>query len=310
MMLIRLTLGLGLFLGSMILGWWLNRRGRLSEAQASTLLRVMTMTASPFTLCLSFWQMNLRSAEPWLLPLLGFLISAAALIPATLYARHDRLSGSQTGSFLTCAFFSNLGYLGAFSAFALFGEAGYALCMAYVVYFTPSFYTLGFGIASRYGHPKTSSTLSAAYSQELRFYPFVGMLAGAVLSLARVPRPPIFEWLNSAVIPLSTALSLMAIGSQLTFESPRPWLRPCLAMSAIKFVATPLIAWALLSLFHIQGLTRSVVLIEAATPVGVSPLLLPLLFGLDRKLANALWLFTTVLAVPTFALFLPLLAKI
>ena len=267
------------------------------------------MAASPFTLCLSFWQMNLRSAQPWLLPLLGFLISSASLIPAWLYARHDRLSGAQTGTFLTCAFFSNLGYLGAFSAFALFGEPGYALCMMYVVYFTPAFYTLGFGIAARYGHPRIHSSFSSAYSQELRFYPFFGMLAGAVLSLARVPRPPVFEWLNSAVIPLSTALSLMAIGSQLTFESPRPWLRPCLAMSAIKFIATPCIAWALLSLFRVQGLARAVVLIEAATPVGVSALMLPLLFGLDRKLANALWLFTTVLAIPVFAVFLPLLAR-
>ena len=82
-----------------------------------------------------------------------------------------------------------------------------------------------------------------------------------------------------------------------------------LAMSAIKFLYTPLVAWLLLAVFHIHGLPRFIVLLEASTPVAVSPLVLPLLFGLDRKLANALWLFTTILSLPWLACIVPLLLK-
>ena len=307
-MVIRIGLGLGLFVGAMGAGWWLNRRGLLSEARASRLVRWIVMVPSPVVLCLSFWRMDLRSVEPWLLPFLGLVISSSTLVPACWYARRAGLSRPQAGSFLTCAFFSNLGYLGAFTAFAVYGEAAYALCMLYLVFFTPCFYTLGFGIGMRYGTPaREAPAMAAAFNDRLRLFPFLGMLAGAALSLAGVPRPAPLEWLNYVLIPVDTALYLIAIGSQVTFEWPRPLLRPCLAMSGIKFLYTPLIAWALVSLVHLQGLPRFVVLLEAATPVAVSPLVLPLLFGLDRRMANAVWLFTTVLSVPVLLAFLPLL---
>ena len=307
---VRVVFGLGLFLGSMSMGWWLHRRGRLSEALAAHLVRWLAMGSSPVILCLSFWQMNFHSIEPWILPLLGLAISVSTLLPAACYARRTGLTRPQTGSFLTAALFSNLGYLGAFTAFALYGEAGYALCALYFVFFTPCFYTLGFGIAARYGHPKQPSDLERAYSSELRLFPFLGMAAGAALSLAGVPRPAVLEGLNHALIPLSTGVYLAAIGSQLTFHSPRPWLRPCLAMSLIKFLYTPAVAWLLVSAAHLEGLPRIVVLLEASTPVAVSPLVLPLLFGLDRKLANALWLFTTAAAMPWLLILLPLLPRL
>ena len=309
-MVLRVGLGLSLFLGSLGLGWWLHRRGLLNEARASRLVRFIVIGLSPVALCLSFWRLDLRRFEPWLLPFLGTLISSATLLPALLYCRRAKLTAPQTGSFLTCAFFSNLGYLGAFTAFALFGEVAYGLCTLYMIYFTPCFYTLGFSIGSRYGHPATSTRLGTAFNGELRLYPFIGMVVGSVLSLARVPRPVPLEWLNQTCIPLGTALYLLTIGSQLTLTSPRAWLRPCLVMSGIKFLYTPLVAWGLLSLFRIQGLPRFIVLLQASTPVAVSPLILPLLFGLDRKLANALWLLTTLIAVPWLLLVIPVLQRL
>lgn len=309
-MISRLVWGLGLFFGSLTLGWWLHRRGTLTELRAATLTRFVVMGCSPIVLALSFWHMDLRRPAPWLLPGLGLVISCSTLLPAALYARRARLSPPQTGAFLTCALFSNLGYLGAFTAFALFGEAGYGLSMLYLVFFTPCFYTLGFAIASRYGRRKTSQGLGAAFNDALRVYPFLGMVAGAGLSLLRVPRPAALDGFNQLLIPASTALYLIAIGSQMTLRSPRPWLASCGAMSGIKFLYTPLIAWGLIHLLRIDGLPRQVILLESATPVAVSPLVLPLLFGLDRDLSNALWLFTTLVCLPVWLLLLPQLPQL
>ena len=316
-MVIRLIAGMALLLVSMGLGWWLHRRRLMSEARASQLVRWIVMWPSPVILCLSLWRMPLRSAQPWLLPLLGLIISSSSLLPAYWYATRAKLTRPQTGSFLTCAFFSNLGYLGAFVAFAVYGEAGYALCMLYLIFFTPCFYTLGFGIASRYGTAAArassqsgssgSGGLADAFNDKLRLYPFLGMLAGIALNFAGVHRPEWLEPVNHVLIPIATALYLIAIGSQLTFESPRPMLHHCLVMSGIKFLYLPLVAWALVSLFQIHGMPRIVVLLQASTPVGVSPLVLPLLFGLDRRLANAVWLVTTAVAIPWMLLILPVL---
>lgn len=309
-MLLRVCLSLSLFLVSLAAGWWLHRRAVLTEARASRLVRLVVKGLSPLVLCLSFWRMDLRSLQVWLLPLLGALISSSTLVPAWYYAKSARLSRPQTGSFLTCAYFSNVGYLGAFLAFALFGEGAYALCVLYFLLFTPAFYTLGFTLASRFGRAQCGSAAGTALSDELRLYPFLGMVTGVCLSLARVPRPLPLEWLNHGLIPLDTALYLAAVGSQLTFQSPRPWLRACAAMSAIKFLFAPAVAWGLLTAFNLQGLPRLIVLLEASTPVAVSPLVLPMLFGLDRKLANALWLVTTCLALPWLLLAIPVLQRL
>ena len=309
-MFVRLTASLGLFVGSLAAGWWAHQRGWLTESRATRLVRWIVTGPSPVVLCLSFWNMDLRHPGPWLLPLLGLVISASALIPAFLYAKRAALTNPQTGSVLTCAFFSNLGYLGAFTAFSLFGESAYGLCQLYLMFFTPCFYTLGFWMASHYGHASSRSGLAKAFNGELRLYPFLGMLTGILLNVARVPRPMLLEWLNHALIPLDTSVYLLAIGSQLTFESPRPWWRACTVMSAIKFLYTPLIAWVLVSACHLEGLPRLVVLLQASTPVAVSPLVLPLIFGLDRKLANALWLSTTAVAIPWLLLAIPALQRL
>jgi hypothetical protein len=309
-MLARLLLGLGLFFGSLALGWWLHQQGRLPADRASRIVKLLVRGPSPVILGSLFWGMDLRRAEPWLLPLLGMLIACSTLLPARLYARHDRLTPAQTGSVLTCALFSNLGYLGAFTAFALFGETAYGLCMLYLLFFTPCFYTLGFWIGARYGGKTIPMGLGAAFTGELRLYPFAGMLIGLGLNLAGLPRPAALEWLNHVLIPLDTALISMAIGSQLTFEPLRPWWRPALAMSGIKFLYTPAVAWLLVQLLGLQGLPRTIVLLQASMPVGISPLMLPLLFGVDRRIANALWLWTTLLVIPWLLVWIPLLAHL
>ena len=309
-MIIRVACGVGLFLGSLAVGWWLGRAGALTEARAARLVRCIVRGPSPLVLCLSIWRMDLRHLAPWLLPLIGTLTASATLLPALVYARRAALSPPQTGSFLTCAVFSNVGYFGAFTAFAFFGEAGYALCLLYFMFFSPCFYTLGFGLAARYGHRRSPASMQAGMSSELRLYPLIGMVVGTGLSLLRIPRPLPLEWINHVLIPADTALYLIAIGSQLTWVSPRPWLRHGLAMSGIKFLYTPLVAWALVERFGVHGLPRQIVLLESAAPVAVSPLVLPLLFGLDRRLSMALWLLTTLLAVPVVIALGPLLARL
>ncbi len=307
---LRLLAGLGLFVGSLAAGWGLRRQGALTDPVAARLVGIVVKGIAPIVLCLAVWRMELRRLEPWLLPLAGLIIAASATLPALWYARTTRLIRPQAGSFLICAVFSNLGYLGAFLAFALYGEEAYALCVLYFTFFSPMFYTWGFWVASRYGGRANTTSIHAAAADELRWYPFVGLALGVLLSLAEVPRPPWCETINQVLIPIETALFLAVVGSQLTLASPRAWWRAGAVMSGVKFLYTPLVAWGLVTLLGLQGLPRTIVLLEASMPVGASPLVLPLLFDLDRDLANALWIITTVLAIPWLLLVLPLLQRL
>lgn len=302
-----LGLGLGLFVGSLAFGWWLGRRGHLTDELAAGVIRFVIRWLSPVVLGLSFWRLELSGGRLFVLPLIGGVVSLSALLPAWGYARAARLSRPQIGSFLTCAMFSNLGFLGAFIAFAIHGEVAYGLAMFYLVFFSPYFYTIGLTLATRYGHPATAAAPRPAFGGELRAYPFVGMALGVLLSAWQVPRPEILRTLNSLLIPVDTALYVMAIGSQLTIRPVSLWKQPCAAMSAIKFVYNPLVSWLLVMACGLSGLERFVVLLQGAMPVAISPLMLPMLFGLDRRLSNALWLSTTLLCLPWLLVYLPLI---
>jgi len=245
MMIGRLTFGLTLFVGSLGVGWWLSHRRVLTEPVAQQMIRFVVKRLSPIVLCLSFWKLPVTNPGTWLLPLIGCLVSLSTLLPAWGYARWAGLSRPQTGSFLVCAVFSNLGFLGAFTAFALFGEVAYSLAMLYLMYFNPCFYSLGFALAKRFGERPEPASSDSALLDELRFYPFLGLLVGAGLSAAQVPRPLVFETVNHALIPIDTVLYLIAIGSQLRMEPMGQRRQAGLAMSAIKFWYSPLVGWAL-----------------------------------------------------------------
>ena len=211
---LKVAASAGLFVACLTLGWWLGHRGLLSQSRASHITRLLIKYPSPLILCLTLWELAFSTGHLWVLPVIGFLVSLSMLVPAWWYARWARLSAPQTGSMLTCALFSNLGYLGAFTAFALFGEAGYGLCMLYTLFFSPVFYTLGFWIASHFGH-RADRHLPNPLEDESKFYPILGMLVGVILNVLHVPRPHVLSVINQMLIPATTILSLTAIGSHM-----------------------------------------------------------------------------------------------
>lgn len=295
----------GLFIGSMATGWWLGHRGVLTEERANRLLRCAVKWCSPVVLCLSFWALEIAGPGLVWLPIAGALIGLAALGPAWGYARWAGLTRPQTGSFLTCAMFSNVGYIGAFIAFAFFGESGYGLGVWYLIYFSPLFYLVGMTVAKRFGQSTSASTSASPFSDELRLRAFLGMALGLILNLTHCPRPEILGAMNHVLIPVDTAIHLMAIGSQIRLEPPTHAWRHGVAMSAIKFLYSPLIGWFLVWAFHLEGLPRFVILLQASMPVAVSPLMLSVIFRLDRTLSSSLWLWTTLLAIPWLFLYVP-----
>jgi malate permease and related proteins len=306
-MLIRLTLSLGLFFGAMVIGFILGQKKIIKAPAAKEMIRFVVKRVSSLILCFSFWRLDFTDRSLFFLPLIGFLVAISTLIPSWLYAKKAGYSNPESGVFITSAVFSNLGFFGAFIAFAIYGEIGYSLASLYMVFFSPTFYALGFSIAKHYGGGRHESSEADAYRDELRLYPFIGILLGFVLSIAKIPRPAFISTINVTLIPIDTLLYMLALGSQLHIEPVTKWLRPCLSISLIKFVYSPLVALGLVYFCGIDGINRFVVLLQAAMPVGVSSLMLALIFDLDQKLASSLWLFTTVLAVPWLLFYLQMI---
>lgn len=306
-MLFRLILGAGSAIACLFLGKWLRQAGFLNQSRSQQIIRLLVQFIVPVTLWLSLWNIKFSGRNSWSLPLIGFFMLLAPIPVAWAYARWRRLSRPEKGSFLTCATFSNVGYFGSFVAFAVFGEEAYALCVFYMTLFNPGFYTLGFWLAARYGDTQPNALANSLKS--LRWLPLYGMMAGLSLHLLRIPRPEILGQLNQWLIPVMTVGYLTAIGSELTFRVPARTYPHCAAMCGIKFLYLPAVAWWVSGIVGLSGLERMVVILEAATPVAVSPLIFPMLFGMDRRLSSALWFSTTMVALPWFLFWLPGLAQ-
>ena len=306
----RLTLSLATFWGALAAGIVARRRGWLQVHRSRRMIELMIKALEPVIIGLSFWKLDLSHPRILLLPAIGCVVALSSLPVAWLLGRRLRLSPSEMGIYLPCAFFSNLGYLGAFVAFALYGETGFGLAQLYLLFFTPCFYTLGFGLAAHYGARRSrvaeETSGHAASLDRLQLYPIAGLVIGLTLNLLGVRRPAWCGPLNSVLIPGATAMYLIAIGSTLRVTRLQEDWRACLGMSAVKFLYLPLIGWLIGSAAGLgavgQGTALRVAVLQASMPVATMPLVLPMLFHVDGELANHLWIVTTVLAVP----FLPL----
>jgi len=293
--------------GSLFFGYFIQRKKYLRNPEEVSALIVKNTFrfVSPVILCLSFWRLDIKNVFVWTLPLVGMTISTIVLFLAKYLVSRHKLTPKQSGSYITSAMFSNVGYtLGGFLCFVLFGEVGLALAIMYTLYYTPYFYTVGFYIARYYGHEKKArvkKTLKQRLVEDIRFFPFIGFMAGVILNLANVPRAPVFTDINRILVPVATFGYFSSIGLTFRFSAVKKYKAACLSMSAIKFIVSPIIGLGLAYLmgYHkiMGGLPMKVVIIESAMPVAFAAILLTVLFDIDRDLTNACWLVTTFMMI-------------
>ena len=298
-----------LFWGSIAVGYAARRARWLPPDFAPRCLRCIATWIAPPTALLSMWVLDFTHLTLLSLPFLGLAVSMASLLPAWWLARRWALSGPRRGSWLLSALFSNVGYLGALIAFALWGEQAYGLCTMYFLFFGTIVYTLGYTIGGRYGAASSTVAPLATNSWEWwHWTPMVGTLIGLSLSFGGVARPLVLGPFNRALIPLLTGAYLFTVGTTMRCSRVGAYWREGLWMSAIKLLYAPLIGTTLAWLFGYQhllnGLVFRVAVLESAMPTAITSLTLPALFRLDQDFANSLWIITTLASMLVIPLLL------
>lgn len=300
------------------IGYRIRKSGVLQDADSisTSIIILLTKLAAPLIILFAFWKLDLSNISIFTLPVIGIMVSTIALIPAGFFAKLHNLNHKQTGSFLTSAMFSNIGYtLGGFIAFVLYGEVGFSLTILYCLYFRPYFYTIGFYVGENYSakeRVKIKDNLKKVFTEGIRLFPLLGIAGGIILNLLSVPRPDFIGLLNKFLIPISTFGYMFAIGITLKFSLIKRFKAPLFSMSFIKFIWSPLAGLALAYLlgYHtlMDGLPLKIVLIEASMPAAITSLLIPALFNLDQDISNSCWLFTTLLIIPLLPILLWILS--
>lgn len=303
---------IGLLTGQISNRILLRKAGRMSPDKASQYLSHAEATVhkmqlfamfglNPIVTFGAFWVVRLDDLRYIALPLIGALAIISGGLLAYITSKGMRHERYQTGAFICSGAFMNLGSFGSLFCYIFLGEASYALASMYRLLEEFLYLLVGYPIARLHGTKSGEADKQSALMKILKDPVFqiyiTSISAGLMLNFLSVERPSFFSPLSAVIIPFSSFLLVTSIGYRIRFSAIRHYLRECIAISAIKFVAVPVIAVSAayaLGLDALQdGLVVKVVLIMSAMPPAFHSLIPPQLYGLDADLANSLWLFNT-----------------
>lgn len=190
--------------------------------------------------------------------------------------------------------FTNCGNYGLpFLLFSL-GQEAFDLGIVYLVNQQILLSTLGILIASRGERYSFQSFLEI-----LRAPLLYAVAAGLALHESGLVIPEYLlrplSMLSQATIPTF----LLLLGLQLSQVRLGHRLREIIPAAALRLLGAPLISWPILVLLGIDGLLRSVMILEASTPAAVNALLLALEYDQDPELVSSVVLVTTVASIGT-----------
>jgi len=306
-MLISFVLFSFLIYGSLLLGHEAFRKGYVSQRASTRLTRQTIILIEPAIIILSFWSLRVIQVRQMLfIPLIASLVSLIVIFPALfLSARLHHHNRQDTGTYLGCAMFSNVGTsLGGFLCFLLLGEAGIALSIIYSAYFIPFFFTIGFAIANRYSERPAKSkkeSLKTFFSNPVSVVPTTAVILGILLRLLAPERPEFLAPINKTLVYTSVVLYCFAIGITIRFRRIGRYIRQFFSMWAVKFLVSPVIGVGLGMLFGchrvMEGLPIKVIFIETCMPVAIFSIVLSKLFDLNQDMANTCWILTTLAVI-------------
>ncbi|HHW12736.1 MAG TPA: hypothetical protein GXX33_07020 [Firmicutes bacterium] len=309
----RLLSSLGIVIGGLLTGYVfrlmidhnLIKTSRPVGEIRKTLQKIALLGLNPIAFIGAIWVVEWRHAEVAAMPFIGMNNLIVGGILAFLVARLLKMSRYQTGAYIVCGSFANIGSIGGLVCYYFFGEPGFALVSFYKLLEEFLYYAVGFPIAKSFS---SSAAGGEGFITRLKIIftdIFVLVLLGSiwlgfVLNLSGLPRPEFYQQINFIVIPLSSFLLLVSIGMALKFQRMGPYLKPAFLVAAIKFVVVPLIAIGFGTLVGLgkidNGLPLKVVAVLAAMPVGFIAMVPPTIYDLDVDLANTCWIVTTAMS--------------
>ena len=301
----KAALMLSVIVGALVLGYAGRKSGRVPEGWSTPITRNTMTFVQPIVLALMIWGLQAPGWKTSLLPFIAGALMLAVWPVSWALARALKLEGARRGAFVLACMFSNVGLTyGAFVCYILLGEQGAVLGLIWCLAFSPMLFTVGMLIGRHHGregteplHKMIRDTILDPQTRNV----LVGFVIGGALFAFQVARPAWIGPLVGTLIPVSTALYLIAIGLSLRLTAVVNYWRECVAVGAVKFLITPAIA---LGIAWLAGMWTApdhtllkVVFIQSTTPAAIMGLIVSRLFDLDQDLANATWLTSNLAAL-------------
>lgn len=278
-------------------GWAMQRQRRLGKNFFDTMIFYNIMVIYPLLGVLSFWVISLDRALLWL-PVLGVVMQ---VIPGVVaYWRVGKFQDSlEQGSYLLSAILSNTLTLGGLAVFILYGPAGYAYAQLIVLLNNVVLFMFCFPLAQYYYAAHVRGRASRPGWCQVLFnrnqLPVLGLLAGILLNVWQVPRPPAFDTIFNIFVHFSAWTALLPVGYALEIEKIGQYWRSIIDLNVIKFIITPLGTYLLARLVLSDPVVLRSLVIVAATPTAINAVITVQLHHLNIHVAMAAFVLTTAL---------------
>jgi malate permease and related proteins len=273
---------------------------RSMKLDGRTLGRMLFYLATPALVFRSLYQMELSYAAlgQTAIVVVGVVVAAGLL---GFLAGYDQDRRHRAALVLTSAI-SNNGNMGISICFFAFGQPGLALGSIYYVISSFLGNTLGVVVASA-----GERSIASALKNSLRVPVLYATIAGLALNSSGIELPvSLFravDLLANAAIPGMLVLLGMQLQSATLFREQSVVLRS----AAICLLAAPLVAWQLCLLLGVAGVTRNVLILQAAMPTATMSAVLATEYDTAPALVATVILFTTLASMVTLSFLLWLL---
>ena len=216
--------------------------------------------------------------------------------------RLANLSSDTTASLSLAVVFGNAGNYGLPLLLFAFGEVGFDLGVVYLSTSTLLMATLGIVIAT-WGNKLSWEPIIAVFKTPLLY----SILFAVFFRLLNLELPEFVLRPITLIADAAIPIMLLLLGSQLVGVHLGKRIGLISFATLLRLAIAPVVALALATLIGLEGLSKSVVILQFSTPTAVNALVIATYYDRDPRLISSVILTTTLLSVITVGILLILL---
>lgn len=254
---------------TMILGWIFRRIGLMDESFVNKMNKFVFRSALPVLVFLDLAMVDFFAVWDTKFVLFCFLATLLSILAVTAisYVWKDR---SIQGEFIQAAYRSSAAILGIAFIQNIYGNSGMAPLM--IVASVPLYNVMAVIVLSvmKPDRGKMDKALFMKTLKGIITNPIIlGILAGILWSLLKLPMPPILEKTLNNVGKLATPMGLMAMGAAFEWKQVGSKMKPAVTAAVIKLVilAVVFLPAAIALGFREEKLIAILVMLGSATTV-------------------------------------------
>lgn len=262
-------------------GYALKRGGLMSQADGSTLLKLVFNVGAPALILVSITRVQLEASFLWLAAIAPVTVGITLLITYMLRRNLLRqISRKSFGTIIVGASIMNLGFLIPFVE-QVYGSEGLARLLIIDAVNAAITYSLIYAIAVNMGHDKPDT--SFIVRKLLISPPLWALIIALSFKLSGVLPPALMMDVADSLAKLTGPTILIALGLLFRFRVTRPQL--VVVPVLLRFGVGSLVGLALVKILGLQGISADVAVLACLAPVGFNSVTFSEMEKLDTELA-------------------------